>query len=519
MFTLQFVCSVISRSEIRLSLFVMQIFVVAAVANAETDWRAGFSRIDVTPTEPVRMSGYGNRDHPSEGIDTPLFVRGLALQHVSSDQPPLILLTIDTIGIPGEMTRSVTESIEQKHSIPRERIVICSTHTHCGPDLASQLSNIFSIPLTENELAAAKRYDSLLLAGILKAVDVAIDEMSPASLAYEVGEATFAVNRRVITNGRWTGFGIQPDGPVDHTVPVLRIKDDEEKLLGVIFNYACHGTTLGGDHYKINAEWCGYACDHLESKHAGAIAMCTIGCGADANPNPRGTMDAAKIHGRTLAAEVERLINRPMKAVDQSVVPAFDFAALSFDLPTEDELQNLLKDQKPQTRRHAENLLNVYQRDGRLPATYPVPIQSWKFGDQLNMIFIGGEVVVDYAIRLKKRIGDPKLWVTAYANDVLGYIASERVRNEGGYEFDRSAVYYGLPGPWATGTEDLLIERIEALRTAQKQSRPLSADEAFALDQGARGNANRVGCRRADRARSDQYRFWRGRKTMGRRDG
>ena len=471
-------------SRVLLCIFASTQLMVAAIDAAESPWRAGFSRVDVTPTEPVRMAGYGNRDHPNVGIDTPLFVRCVAIEHQGSGDQPFLLVTVDTIGIPGSLTHKLTAAITKKHDVPRERIVICSTHTHCGPDLISELSNIFKTPLTEKEVAAGTRYKSKLTAAILRSVDIAIADMNPALLHYEVGEASFAVNRRLVQNGKWTGFGIQTDGPVDHTVPLIRITDPQENLCGVVFNYACHGTTLGGRHYNINAEWSGYACNHIESKYEGVTALCTIGCGADANPNPRDSIDAAKVHGRTLGAEVLRLAGGPMQAIDASVSAAFDYSALSFDLPTKEELQKIVDEagsssRLPQEIRHAKHLLEVYDRKGRLPATYPVPIQAWKFGEQLTMIFLGGEVVVDYALRLKRQLRDPKLWVTAYANDVLGYIASERVRREGGYEVDRSGVYYSLPGRWATGTEEALIRSIEELLKFRREARPLPADDAL----------------------------------------
>ncbi len=451
---------------------------LALADDAKDSWLAGFSRVDVTPDEAVRMAGYGSRDHASEGIDTPLHVRCIALQSTSGEECSL-LISVDTIGLPGAMTRELAAQIQREHGIPRERLVFCSTHTHCGPDLISELSNIFAKELTDDEIAAGERYKQRLREGIFASVGNALADLAPADLAYAVGEASFAANRRVLTNGRWTGFGVQPDGPVDHTVPVLRITDRDKKLRGVVFNYACHCTTLGGDHYNINGDWAGYAATALESHYPDTVALCTIGCGADANPEPRGSLDATKLHGRTLAAEVQRVVDADMQSIESPIDARFDYAALSFDLPTQEELQQRAGDSNPQTKRHAENLLQVLKEEGRLPATYPVPIQSWQFGDQMTMIFLGGEVVVDYAIRLKKTLDDPKLWVTAYANDVLGYIASERMRIEGGYEYDRSGIYYGLPGPWAAGSEDLLIRRVRELLESRGRSRPLPADDAL----------------------------------------
>ena len=95
------------------------------------------------------------------------------------------------------------------------------------------------------------------------------------------------------------------------------------------------------------------------------------------------------------------------------------------------------------------------------------------------MIFLGGEVVADYALRLKRELPSQRLWITAYANDVLGYIASERIRAEGGYEYDQSGIFYNLPGPWAAGTEDLLIRRVHELLEHNGPQPPLAPDEAL----------------------------------------
>ena len=122
---------------------VITLLLVAATPAlaADSPWEAGFAKVDVTPTEPVRMSGYGNRDHPNEGIDTPLYVRAVALRH--GEEPVHVLVSVDTIGLPGSMVRELTQQIEQRHRVPRQRIVVACTHTHTGPDLVSELSNIF----------------------------------------------------------------------------------------------------------------------------------------------------------------------------------------------------------------------------------------------------------------------------------------------------------------------------------------------------------------------------------------
>src|SRR5687767_13118728 len=99
---------------------------------ADTPWHAGFSRVDATPREPVRMAGYGSRDHPSEGIDTPLYVRAVVLKH--GQEPPHVLISVDTIGLAGSLVADLMRQIEQRHHLSRQQVVIACTHTHCAPD-------------------------------------------------------------------------------------------------------------------------------------------------------------------------------------------------------------------------------------------------------------------------------------------------------------------------------------------------------------------------------------------------
>ncbi len=468
----------------------------SAAANETDDaiWHVGLAKVDITPKEPVRMAGYGSRNRPSEGVDLPLAVRCLALLH-RDDRPSSpteanaidatpntsvhLLVSIETIGLSGSLGREISERIAAKHGVPRHGLVLASTHTHCAPDLVSELSNIFVTPLTDDEREAGLRYKDSLVEAVVTAAGKAIADLQPGRVNYAVGQATFAANRRVLENGRWKGFGVQADGPVDHSLPVLCVSTVAGDLRGIVYNYACHGTTLGGNHYRINGDWPGFASATLESRHPGVIAISTIGCGADANPSPHGTLEDAVAHGRVMSDAIDLVLAQPMRAVTKRVESTVDHAALTFELPTIEEVRQRIDNAAPQVSRHARQLDAIYREEGRLPATYPVPIQAWRFGDELTMLFLGGEVVVDYALRLKREVNDDNLWVTAYCGDVLGYIASERMRHEGGYEFDRSGVFYGLPGPWAAGTEDQLINQLLRLLKGEAIQSPVSANEAI----------------------------------------
>ena len=120
------------------------------------------------------------------------------------------------------------------------------------------------------------RYTRELIDKVEKVSLAALKDRRPATLAWGQDKATFAANRR--TKG----------GPVDDDLPFLVVTDTKGNLRAILANYACHCTTLGGNFTQICGDWAGYAQEYLEAEHPGAIVLTAIGCGADANPNPRG---------------------------------------------------------------------------------------------------------------------------------------------------------------------------------------------------------------------------------------
>ena len=264
--------------------------------SAQETWWAGFGKSEITPTEPVRLSGYSTRDKPHTEVADPLFARAMVLTTSTADtkhleakqtgQRTVVLVSIDSIAIVGSMTRELEELLSAQYGLTRSDFVICSTHSHAAPHAASGLNNLYRTPLSAEEQAAIDRHAQRVRAGILTAIAAAFKARQPAKLEVTSATANFAVNRRVLKNGLWTGFGKQDDGPVDRRVQLLRAVTSNGELMGAAFMYACHCTTLGPDFNKVSADWAGLAASELEKKHADTVFLPVIGCGADANPEP-----------------------------------------------------------------------------------------------------------------------------------------------------------------------------------------------------------------------------------------
>jgi len=165
--------------------------------------------------------------------------------------------------------------------------------------------------------------------------------------------------------------------------------------------------------------------------------LVTIGCGADADPCPHGTVELCEKHGRALATEVSRLL--------------------------EEANWRML----PPTPAAAATVLKVSH--GKNPGSETFQVAVWTFGDELAMIFFSDEVVVDYARRLKQEFDGGRLWISAYTNDVSRYIVSKRLLSEGGYEVRSSLssrVTDGHHEQLTPAMEDRIMEAVESLLPA-----------------------------------------------------
>jgi uncharacterized sulfatase len=442
-----------------------------SLAGRESSVSVGVARVDVTPEGPIRLNGYAVRKTESTGVAQRLWAKALAIG--SDSQDPAVLITVDNCIVPAELTEEVARRLAAKSGVRRERFAVCASHTHAGPCLSGAAPFIFGEPTPPEHQKRIDEYTRRFTDQLEKVALDALGAREPGRLAWAQGRVGFAANRRRLKDDQWVGFGVNPAGPVDHDLPMLCVTGPEGRLRAVLVNYACHATTVKS--YKIHGDWPGSAQKAIEAKHPGVTAMVSIGCGADANPQP---FDEAKVdqHGQAIADEVERLLAGPLRPVRGAPKCRLKRVRLPLDeLPTRTEWEK----QAAGNDRPAYYALKVLERLDRgiqPPTSFPYTIQTWTFGDDLSIVFLSGEVVVDYSVRLKRELGGD-LWVTAYANDVPCYIASRRVMREGGYEVDGSMPTFDKPTRLAPETEDLIVQTVHELLPEQaKRAQKAAAD-------------------------------------------
>lgn len=444
----------VSLPSLSISVAVVLIFASTMPVFGD-DWQAGVARVNITPQQPMWMSGYSSRDRPAEGKLTELWAKALVLKDARGQFA--VLVTMDLVGIDHELSSEVCRELERLHRLPRSAIALATSHTHTGPVVGKNLAPMYGLDAGQQRLVDA--YADELAQKLVAVVGYALKDLKPARLAWGTGRATFAVNRRnnpeqEVVERRAAGTLV---GPVDHDVPVLAVRGEDDALRAIVFGYACHATVLSD--FVWSGDWPGFAQIELERRHPEAVALYWAGCGADQNPLPRRTVEYAQDYGRQAADAVDAALATPMKPIEPRVNTAYEEIDLAFsELPTKEKLTTEAAVDDYAGRR-AKTLLAQWQRDGKLRAAYPYPIQAWRLGDELAWVFLGGEVVVDYSLRLKRELGPNPIWVAGYSNDVMAYIPSRRVLDEGGYEGGGAMVYYGLPSPWAADVEERIVAK------------------------------------------------------------
>jgi len=434
---------------------------LATSAHAEDrrPWQAGVAKIIITPEKPMWMSGYAGRDKPATGKLHDLWAKALVIEDPRGKRG--VLVTLDLIGLNREISQSICRQLMKKYKLERDGIILSSSHTHTGPVVHSNLNVMFFLNKEEQE--AVLEYARLLEKRIVHVVGDAVGKLAPAKLAWNIGTAGFAVNRR---NNKEADVPMLREkgllkGPNDHDVPVLTVTDGRGKLTAIVFGYACHSTVL--PFFEWSGDYPGFAQIELEQAHPGAIAMFWAGCGGDQNPLPRRTVPLARKYGKELADAVDAVLAKPMKAIDGNLTMSYAEIDLPFaELPTREQLVKDTESTNKYVANRARLLLEKLKKQGSLRGSYPYPVQAWQLGPDVTLVTLGGEVVVDYALRVKKELTPGTTWVMGYANDVMAYIPSLRVLKEGGYEGGGAMIYYGLPTVWGPTVEERIMEAVHA---------------------------------------------------------
>jgi hypothetical protein len=306
-----------------------------------------------------------------------------------------------------------------------------------------------------------------LAAGLTQAIERALERLEPARLFVRQTSTRFAHNRR---RHGVVGGAPSAEDVVDHDVPVLDCLDAAGKRLAIVVGYACHNTTIPPDDLRYCADWAGFAKEQLQQTNSEATALFIPGAGADQNPEPSGSVEFSRQHGREMALAVQEALEAPGIEITGPIRAEMEDVTLTLKPVSPEMIQKMLGSVDPPQRAKAAFLRERLDRGEELITFYPAPVQVVRFGNELLLSALSGEPVVDWAHRFKREFstlrlngGSPLVWVAGYCNDMFGYLPTRRVQTEGGYEGGRANLWSWIPAPFTDDVEDRIAAAVRRL--------------------------------------------------------
>ncbi len=402
---------------------------IAAPLRAQ-ELRAGYAKVDITPTEPVQMGGYDLRMAPSDGIHghDKLYLRALVFDN---GRQKVAFIEADVIGVHGhdEFKRALVEAT----GIPASNILLGDVHNHAAP-----------APSPEEKTPWERKFKASLIA----VAKEAIGNLTPVKIAAGSGRSRIGMNRRQVRpadtdspltfdeNDKSQSFGkyktdhpvpihefggvvrlgANPEGPIDDSLEVVRIDTLAGKPWAVMIHYPCHGTSLGGRNGKISGEWMGRMQEVVEHQFPGLQSIYLQGAAGDINPRVVGGLDGqpddiknTRALGEEIAAEACR--------VYRSLTPA-----TPLDTAVQVETEDVLLP------RQYRELFDDFKN-----TAVKVPTTAVRIGDLMWVTF-PGEMFSQIGKKVKAACPATYPHLMGYTNGYIGYFPEQKAYAEGGYE-------------------------------------------------------------------------------------
>jgi neutral ceramidase len=432
------------------------------------EWKCGVAAVSITPEHPIHLLGYSNRATPFESVAGDIYAKALAVEDAEGNRG--VIVTCDLVGLQDAFAAPVCARIQQRTGLERRRLILNSSHNHTGPLVSLSphtQGNLAHAGMTPEQAEQTVAYSRRLQDKLAQLVEDALADLQPAELAWGVGKVSFVMNRRSGAAGA-IQMTPNPNGPVDPTVPVLRVSSPDGKLRCILFGCACHNTTIATNTNVISGDYAGSAQEKLEAQYPGVQAMFMSGCGADANPEPRGDLEVAKQHGTELAEAVTRVLDGRLEQLDGPLGMAYRLVDLPLKNLTASELETYTArgDSQSWLSPHmAQRLAEGYA----LRTHYAAPVAAWSFGDGLILVALPGETVADYAGLVGRRLRSRKLWVSSYNNDCFGYLPTAQIVREGGHEAIGVTAWFwdtnvaDAAGFFTEGVEETILDAVESV--------------------------------------------------------
>jgi len=413
---------------------------------------------------PVMMSGFAARTEPSIGEHDVLGARALAMDET-------VLITLDVCALEETTCSAIAEGTRPESP---DRVIVTATHTHAGPCS------------TPTRLArCTPEIEQQLIHAAITAGRAARDAREPCEVELRQAHGVdVAKNRR------------HADRHVDPPVQLLRFiaagnsdgADDTAVLdreslkvreVASLITYPCHPVVLDGTNRLLSGDYVHPLRRRLEAEHPGSVAVFATGCAGDLNTGhsaeasyslqatPTRTFEVADRVGTRIA---DAALAGEARTVDVDRVASTSApVTLRIDRPGPEQVA---ADAESWTRARSTAdpgeaaLLDIWldwARDLPEGDDWTGRVNALSLGEVI-VVTVPGEPFLEVAEQISAQVEGPCL-VLGYADGCPGYFPTAGEYPYGGYEVEDAHRYYGMSGPFAAGSAEILIQRaVESCR-------------------------------------------------------
>jgi hypothetical protein len=402
--------------------------------------QVGFGVGDITPDVGAEMPG-GFSKRTGKGVRDKLLAVACVIHDGSKTAA---LVGIDSLFITRPTVEAARRSIQKATKIPGERVLIGANHTHTGGPIASCLG-----------CEANPEYLDKVANAIASAVGGAWTSLHAVEIGVGTGvESNISFNRRFlmrdgreITHPGKPGTDhhvdiVAPAGPIDPDVAVLAVRSPKDKITGVIVNFACHSTVVGGD--QFSPDYTAYLRKHLKAHYGEATPVVFLlgPCGDITQVDNTSTakefgVEHANMMGLKLAGEAIRTIDRMTWLSETPVAVATETVLLPIrpepDADAERPPFGLGGDGSKEIAEAYANERKLVADERKKTPKLECEVQAIRVGP-LGIVTNGAEYFCEYGLRIKKASKFKPTWVVSLANEWIGYVPTAQAFVGGGYE-------------------------------------------------------------------------------------
>lgn len=379
---------------------------------AWAEFRAAVVKVDITPDKPQWLLGYAARQ--STGVHDPLFQKVVALD---DGRTQFFLVSTDVALFSPAFYDQFCAELKQQASIDRRNIWWTVTHTHSAPELGPPgLGRAFLSGRYDHEpdWEYARAVKQKLIAAILEARS----NLVPARISVGTTTANANINRRSRDVDGHISLGLNPDGPVDRQVGLIRLDRLDGSPIALIVNYAMHGTVLSGKNQLITGDAPGIVAAYVEQK-LGAPMLYINGAAGDVAPIYSVYDDFKRVR----ITEFNVLLGDRIIAASRTLMQAESGVSLAaseeiVEMPLKAGLQ------------WPEGLAAYLTPDSKVR----LPIRFLRINADTVVWAAPLELFCDIAMDVRRQSPVKNTFYFGYANGWLGYFPTQKAFPEGGYE-------------------------------------------------------------------------------------